>query len=86
MSNDGFIGTIVEIAWPRIQTNRMIYIPADGDFNQKLDIFKEGKNSIPVRVLYHDNLPMIGQKKKTKEKDQENQNEKEKEKEKESEK
>jgi hypothetical protein len=39
--------------FPKIHTNLEIYIPPEGDFDENLDIFKENKNHILVRVLYH---------------------------------
>jgi len=41
-----------------------IYIPPEGEFEDDLDIFKENKDHILVRVLYHKDLPLIRKGKK----------------------
>jgi hypothetical protein len=57
---DGFIHLITKyIYFPNIKTNTVIYIPPEGDFPEDLDIFKENKDYISVRVLYHKELPII---------------------------
>ena len=52
------------IYFPKIQTNLEIYIPPEGEFDDDLDIFKENKDHILVRVLYHKDLPLIRKGKK----------------------
>ena len=42
----------------------MIFIPPEGDFDENLDIFKQKKGHILVRVLYHKELPLIKKGKK----------------------
>ena len=42
-----------EAACPKIKTNLMIYIPLNAEKDEKVNILKEDKDSIPVRVLYH---------------------------------
>lgn len=47
------------MSYDKIKTNTMIYIPAEGEFTQKYDIFTFNKDAIPVRILFDNDLPII---------------------------
>jgi len=50
---------ITNMSYDKIKTNTMIYIPAEGEFTQKYDIFTFNKDAIPVRILFDNDLPII---------------------------
>jgi len=42
-----------KITFEGIKTNKKIYLPTDGDFSKRVDIFTEDLSKITVRILYN---------------------------------
>lgn len=55
---EGKLASLMEFSFPRIETNRVIYIPSRGDFGDNLDIFTKNEDAIPVRILSYKLLPI----------------------------
>jgi acetyl esterase/lipase len=41
---------------PKIKTSKLIYKPTRGGFGSNLDIFKKSEDSIPVRMIYNEDI------------------------------
>lgn len=55
---EGKLASLMELSFPKIETNKIIYIPSRGNFADNLDIFTEKEDFIPVRILYNKPLPI----------------------------
>ena len=56
LQENGAIREFSKIVYEGVKTNRKIYLPLDGLYNNKTDIFTENPNNITVRILYNKKL------------------------------
>lgn len=61
LSENGAIRELSKLTFEGIKTNKKIYLPPDGVYNNKTDIFQENPNNITVRILYSKKLKIYSE-------------------------
>lgn len=56
MGEQGALKEFSKLFYPKIETNRHIWIPSDGEINNDTNIFEEKVNTIQVRILHSSKL------------------------------
>lgn len=51
----------IKVTYKRVSTNRKIYLPINGEFNNKTDILTESFDRVTVRILYSKKLHIFSE-------------------------